>query len=156
MAEALAGVHEQEHAVDHRERAFDFAAEVGVPRGVDDVDGEVAVGDGGVLGEDRDAFFPLQVGRVHDPVGYLFVGAKSPGLAEHGVHQGRLAVVNVGNDGHVPYVSAMHCAHLCGVGAAGGSPPRSPFRVPGHGGQPVSRLGRPEVLSGRPGRRGAS
>ena len=37
-AGALAGVHEQEHAVDHREGTLHLAAEVGVPRRVDDVD----------------------------------------------------------------------------------------------------------------------
>ena len=36
---ALAGVDEQHDAVDHRQAALDLAAEVGVARGVDDVDG---------------------------------------------------------------------------------------------------------------------
>ena len=71
---ALAGVDEQQHAVDHGQAALDLAAEVGVAGGVDDVDGDrVAVGrlvvHGGVLGEDRDALLPLQVHRVHHPVG---------------------------------------------------------------------------------------
>ena len=40
---ALRRVDEQEHAVDHRQRALDLAAEVGVARRVDDVDLRVAV-----------------------------------------------------------------------------------------------------------------
>ena len=40
---ALGGVDEQQHAVDHRQRPLDLAAEVGVARGVDDVDLHVAV-----------------------------------------------------------------------------------------------------------------
>ena len=35
---AFAGVDEQQHAVDHRQPAFDLTAEVGVPGRVDDVD----------------------------------------------------------------------------------------------------------------------
>jgi hypothetical protein len=43
---------------------------------------------------------------VHDPVGQLLVGAEGAGLAQHGVDQGRLAVVDVRHDGHVPDVFA--------------------------------------------------
>ncbi len=54
------GVDEQEHAVGHAEHAFDFAAEIGVARRVDQVDlgrkpCRVGVVDGDVLGQDRDA-----------------------------------------------------------------------------------------------------
>jgi len=34
----------------------------------------------GVLGEDRDALFPLQVHRIHDPLGHRFIGSKGAGL----------------------------------------------------------------------------
>ena len=57
--------------------------------------------DRGVLGEDRDALLALEVGRVHDPVDDLLAGAERAGLAEHGVDEGGLAVVDVGDDGDV-------------------------------------------------------
>ena len=63
---ALAGVDSQEHAVDHRQAALDLPAEVGVDRGVDDVDLRVAVANGGVLREDRDALLAFEVDGVHD------------------------------------------------------------------------------------------
>ena len=103
---ALGGVDEQEHAVDHREAPLDLAAEVGVAGRVDDVDLHAVVVDGGVLGQDRDALLALEVHGVHDPVGDLLVGAEGPGLAEHGVDEGGLAVVDVGHDGHVAEVGA--------------------------------------------------
>jgi len=53
---ALTGVDEEQDAVDHRQTAFDLTAEVGVAGRVDDVELDVAVAYGGVLGEDRDAF----------------------------------------------------------------------------------------------------
>jgi len=56
---ALSGVDEQDNAVDHLEDTLDLAAEVGVARGVDNVDLGVAVADGGVFGEDRDAALTL-------------------------------------------------------------------------------------------------
>ncbi len=57
--------------------------------------------DGGVLGQDGDAAFPLQVVGVHDPLGHLLVGAEDVGLPQQAVHQGRLAVVDVGDNGDV-------------------------------------------------------
>ena len=105
---ALAGVDEQQHPVDHGQAPLDLAAEIGVTGRVHDVDGEIAVVDGGVLGQDGDALFPLQVHGVEDPVGHRLVGAEGAGLAEHGVHQGGLAVVDVGHDGDIAEIGALH------------------------------------------------
>ena len=98
---AFGRVDQQQHAIDHRQRALDLAAEVGVARRVDDVDQDVVVVDGGVLGEDRDAAFALEVGVVHHPLGHPLVGAEEPALVEHGVDERGLAVVDVGDDGDV-------------------------------------------------------
>ena len=103
---ALRRVDQQQHAVDHGQPPLDLAAEVGVARGVDDVELHAAPAHGRVLGQDGDALLPLEVARVHDPVGQLLVGAEGAGLAQQGVDQGRLAVVDVGHDGHVPDVVA--------------------------------------------------
>ena len=65
---ALRRVHEEQHGIDHEQRALDLAAEVGVPGRVDDVEADVGVVDRGLLGEDRDALLALEVARVHDPV----------------------------------------------------------------------------------------
>jgi hypothetical protein len=106
---ALGGIDEQQHAVDHRQAALDLAAEVGVARGVDDVELHVAVLDRGVLGEDRDALLALEVHRVHDALVHVLVGAERAGLPQHRVDQRRLAVVDVGNDRDVAEVlSALH------------------------------------------------
>ena len=66
----------------------------------------VAVVDRDVLGEDRDAAFALQVVGVEDPLALELRGPKLPTLAQHRVDQRRLAVVNVGDDGHVSDVFA--------------------------------------------------
>ena len=106
---ALGGVDQQQHAVDHRQSPLDLAAEVGVARGVDDVELDPAVVDGGVLGEDRDPLLALQVHRVHHPLVYVLALAEGAGLPQHRVDQRRLAVVDVGDDRDVAeVVSAGH------------------------------------------------
>ena len=94
----LAGVDQQQHAVDHRQPALDLAAEVGVAGGVDDVELDPAVADRGVLGQDRDPLLALEVHRVEHPLGHVLVGAEGARLPQQGVHQRRLAVVDVGDD----------------------------------------------------------
>ncbi len=92
------GVDQQQHAVDHRQPALDLAAEVGVPGGVDDVQRDIAVAHGGVLGEDRDALLTLQVHRVHHAHGDVLVGAEGAGLPQQRVDQRGLAVIDMGDD----------------------------------------------------------
>ena len=144
---ALAGVDEQEHAVDHGEAPLDLAAEVGVAGRVDDVDLHVAVPDRGVLGQDRDALLALEVHRVHDPVGDLLVGPERAGLAQHGVDEGGLAVVDVGDDGDVAQVAARASARGHS-GPFGGETSIVPAAS-----RPDARVGRFAELVGR--RRGA-
>ena len=123
----LGGVDEQDDAVDHGQAALDLPAEVGVAGGVDDVDGDalgVPGGRGGgtgvvdrrVLGENGDALLALQLAGVHDALAGGLArgpGAEGSGLPEHGVDEGGLAVVDVGDDGDVTQVLAhAHRGHF--------------------------------------------
>src|SRR5699024_469439 len=105
---ALGGVRQQDHAVDHFQHPLRCAANVGVARGVHDVDRDARVSAGAVLGQDGDAAVTLDVASVHDARGDRLVVAESAALAEHGVYQGGLAVVNVGDDGHVAQIVTNH------------------------------------------------
>jgi hypothetical protein len=62
-----------------------------------------------VLGEDGDAFFALEVAGVHDPVDDGGALPERAGGAEHGVDEGGLTVVDVGDDGDIaqPTVRAV-------------------------------------------------
>jgi hypothetical protein len=80
---ALSSIDEQNNTVNHGQCALNLATEVGVARGVNDVDDQViaiAAGtlaaDSGVLGQDGDALFPFQVTGVHHTVGYFTVVAE--------------------------------------------------------------------------------
>jgi hypothetical protein len=82
-----------------------------VAGGVDDVDGDAAIGcarpvvaDGRVLGEDRDAFLAFEVAGVHRALGQLVVIVVVALLLQHGVDERRLAVVDVGDDRHVAQI----------------------------------------------------
>ena len=112
---ALSGVHEQQHGVDHEQRALDLTTEVGMAGRVDDVEADVAVLDGGLLREDRDALLALEVHRVHHAVDHGLVRPEGAGLAEHRVDQRGLAVVDVRDDRHVADVVAGTGGHGDGV-----------------------------------------
>ena len=101
-------VHQQHHAVDHLQRAFHFAAKIGVARRVHDVDLAAGEVDGGVLGENRDATLALEFIGVHHALGHLLVGAKGSRLAQHGVDEGGLSMVHMGDDGDIAYRLAQN------------------------------------------------
>ena len=103
---AFAGVDEQEHAVDHGQAALDLAAEIGVPRRVDDVDRHAAPVDRRVLGEDRDALLTLEVAGIHHAVDDGGPLAERARGTQHRVDQRGLAVVDVRHDGDVAQARA--------------------------------------------------
>ena len=92
------GVDQQQHAVDHRQNALDLAAEVGVTRRVDDVDVRIAIFDRAVLGDDGDPAFALEVVAVHHPLEDVLVRRERARLHQQLVDQGRLAMIDVGDD----------------------------------------------------------
>ena len=67
---------------------------------------------GDVLGQDGDAALAFQIVGVEDaraaPAAQLL--AELPGLLEHLVDQRRLAVVDVGDDGHISQIISLHAA----------------------------------------------
>ena len=98
---ALGGIHQDQHAIHHAQDPLDLAAEVRVARRVDDVDLHTLPAHGRVLGQDGDPPLALERVGIHDPLLDLLVGAEGARLPEHLIHQRRLAVVDVRNDGEV-------------------------------------------------------
>ncbi|MNL17871.1 hypothetical protein D3C87_1389920 [compost metagenome] len=98
---AVLSVNQQQNGVDHRHYAFNFAAEVGVARGVHDVDVVAVPVDGGVFRQNGNtALFFLVVG-VHHALVVELVALQGAGLTQEFVYQGGFTMVNVGNDGDV-------------------------------------------------------
>ena len=97
----LDGVDQQQAAIGHVQDALDLPAEIGVAGRVDDVDLEAAVGDGHVLGEDRDPPLALEVVRIGDQLTGRIRVAEDVRLLEQPIDERGLAVVDVGDDGDV-------------------------------------------------------
>ena len=110
------GVNQKKNAVRHAQDALDFPAEVGVAGGVDQVDlrdlsgGRVGVIDGDVLGQDGDAALALQRVAVQKRVLLHLAIAEIAALAQQSIHQRRLAMVDVGDDGNISNV-VTHVIH---------------------------------------------
>ena len=92
------GVHQKQHARNHLQNALHLAGKIGVARGVDDVDLDILVISGGVLGENGDATLTLEVAAVHNALIYVLVGTENTALLEHFVNEGGLAVIDVRDD----------------------------------------------------------
>ena len=103
----LGRVHQHDRTVHHVEDALDLAAEVGVPRRVDDVEAHAAPGDRGAFGEDGDAALALEVVRIHRPLRHRLMGAHGTAFPEQDVDERRLAVVDVRDDREVADVHGM-------------------------------------------------
>ena len=98
---AFGRVHEHDRAVHHAQDALHLAAEIGVARGIDDVDAGVLPDDRGRLGQDGDAALLLEIVRIHRALFHALVFAEAAGLGEELVDEGGLAVVDVGDDGDI-------------------------------------------------------
>jgi hypothetical protein len=98
-------VHQQQNAVDHRQHALDFAAEVGVSGRIDNVDMRAFVLHRAILGQNRDAALPFEVIGIHDPLCDMLMRGEGAGLTQELVDQRGLAVVDVGDDCDVAYVA---------------------------------------------------
>ena len=99
----LGGVDKQHHSVDHLERSFHFATKIGVAGGIDNIDFAAGKVDSCVLGQNGDAALALQLVGIHHPLGHLLIGAKGAGLAQHGIHECGLSMINMGDNGDIAY-----------------------------------------------------
>ncbi len=71
--------------------------------GIHDVDVVILVFESGVLGLDGNALLAFEVHRIHDALlgGLRLIGAKSARLFEQAIDEGRLAMVNMGDNGDI-------------------------------------------------------
>ena len=95
------GIDQQQHAVGHVEHTLHLTAEIGVARSVDNIDFHALIGNRHILGQDGDSPLPLQIIVVQNQFTEVFRLAGQLGLVNHAVHEGRLAVVHVGDDRYV-------------------------------------------------------
>jgi hypothetical protein len=104
---AFTGIYDQECAFDHSENALHFATEVGVSRGVDDVDQKVFIRDGSIFRQNGDAALALEVVGVHDALDELLILSEDAGLSQKTIDKCRLAVVDVSDDRDIANVGQI-------------------------------------------------
>ncbi len=97
---ALGGVDQEHRPLAGGQRTAHLVAEVDVARGVDQVEGVVLPRHPDVLGLDGDPPLPLDVHGVEVLLAHQ-AGVDRPGQLEDAVRQGRLAVIDVADDGEI-------------------------------------------------------
>ena len=95
---ALSRVHQHDRAVHHIQDALHLAAEIGMARGVDDVDADVFPDDRGALGQNGDPALLLQVVAVQRTLGHDLVVTEGAGLAQQLVDERGLPMIDMGDD----------------------------------------------------------
>src|SRR5699024_5873589 len=112
---AFRGIDKQHDAINHGQAALDLAAEIGVARGVNNIDDQIGAiftlalaVNRSVFGQNGNAALALLVIGVHDAVRVVAVFTECAGLLQHAVDEGGFAVVNVGDDGYITELSGGH------------------------------------------------
>ena len=105
---ALGCIHQEQRAVGHAQRPLDLTTEVGVSGRVDEIDLVVFPANRCVLRQNRDAALTLEVVRIEHALAHGLIRPKDARLMQHRVHQGRLAVVDVGDNRHI----SNHILHV--------------------------------------------
>ena len=77
-------------------------------RRIYDIDLHIFIKNGSVLGQDRDTALTLDIIGVHDTFLNHLVASENAALAEQLIDQGGLAVINVGDNGHVADVFSLN------------------------------------------------
>ena len=110
--DALRRIDQQQRALARGERAGDFVAEVDVAGRVDQVEDVLLAIHRGVVQPDRmrldgDPALALEVHRIEDLCLHL-TGLQRAGELEKTIRQGRLAMIDVGDDRKIPDESLIH------------------------------------------------
>ena len=98
---AFEGVYNENGTVYHFQNPFHFSAEIRMPGGIDNIDLGILIRNGGILGQDGDAAFPLNIIGIHDPFPNLLIGTEYAALLQQFIYQGRFAVIDMGDDCYV-------------------------------------------------------
>ena len=113
---ALGGIHHQDGPVAGRQAPGHFIIKIHMSRRVDQVENVLIsilrlVDRAHGLGLDGDAPLPLQIHVVQNLLLHLPAG-KEPCLFNNSVCQGRLSVINVGDNTKIPYFALINSCHF--------------------------------------------
>jgi hypothetical protein len=98
---ALSGIDQDERAIDHVEDTLDLAAEVGMARGIHNIDPCALPDQGRAFSENRDAALALKIVGIERALRHPLVFPEGARLLQQPVNQSGLAMVDMGNDRNV-------------------------------------------------------
>ena len=107
---AFGRIDEHQGSVGHVQHPLDLATEIGVARGIDEINLHPPIVDGDVFGQDRDAALVFQIIGVENTLAHQLARTVLAALAKHAIDQGCFAVIDVSNDRQVANIaSAVGC-----------------------------------------------
>jgi hypothetical protein len=98
---AFGGVDQHDGTIHHIQNTLNLAAEIRVPGRIDNVDARVLPQYGGHFRQDRYSAFPLEIVRVHRPLGDPLVVAERARLPQKNVDHGGFSVIDVGDNSNI-------------------------------------------------------
>ena len=116
-------VDKEHNTVHHGDTALDLTTEIGVARGVDDVQGDAfrmpvlggqrtGVLHSGVLGENGNALLTLQIVGIHHTIRDFLTLVEHVGLCQHGIDQRGLTMIDVCHNRYISNIAANRHRNL--------------------------------------------
>ena len=94
-------INEEDHTVDHAENPLHLATEIGVSRGIDDIDVIVTPGNRSVLGKNGNTPLFLKIVGIHHAFRGRLATVQRTRLLQQLVNKGGFAMVDVGDDSDI-------------------------------------------------------
>ena len=98
------GIDKDQYPIHHAERAFHLSTEIRMARRIDDVDLDAFIDHARILGTNGDTSLAFLIHRIHDAFAHVVDLAMHMRLTEHGIDEGRFAVIDVRDDGDIANV----------------------------------------------------
>ena len=100
------GIDQEQDRIHHAQDTLHLASEICMPRGIDELDSDAFVLDGGALGLDRDSPLALQIARIHHAILDHLVGFECATGLQQAVDERRLTVVDMRHDREVAQIGS--------------------------------------------------
>ena len=94
-------IHQENNTIYHFEDTFHFPAEIGMTRGIHNIDFGVAVPDRRVFRHNGNPAFPFKVIGIHYTVNDFLILPVNPGLLQHFIYKRCFSVVYMGNNRYI-------------------------------------------------------
>ena len=102
------GINQKQSPVGHAQNPLHLTAEVGMSRGVNDIQPVIAVAVRAVFGRNGNSALTFQITGVHKPLGHVLIVTEHARLPEKLINQGRFTMIDMSDDCHVANLILFH------------------------------------------------